>query len=485
MRVQRERPPRPGRAVAPEAALDVGAVEELGCVLRPEAQRATGVAARLGAASVAGERPREDVVAVDRGPLAPGEPGERQRRSRPDPVVDVEQGGLEVGRDAVRGEQPADAVDRCVLAPRGRRSTGGAEHVAEHADELGQRHRSDRALLESDRPGTTAARPLDLRERVVGVDVPGEVAKGLSVLRACGSDAPVRPVELAELHARPRGGLGRVDCSADGERHRRHRARLVAAQLARVRDARVRREARLQPRHRVERAERIGVAAELEERVSDDAVAPRRRRRERERAPTGRERVAEAVPGELERAERADGDQIAPVERQGLSDRAAGLRVVGGIPRLARPLLVGEAEQRPGPAVLRVRSQRRLQRAHETGRVAGREACCEVLGGDRRSDSRGRRGRAAEGPAEQGGDGECRRRRACEQKPADHGFCWPFVLSAPLNGSASYGKAVMFGTSFASTPSPSAFATVLPLRAPATACSEMSITSSPSRRPFG
>jgi hypothetical protein len=36
-----------------------------------------------------------------------------------------------------------------------------------------------------------------------------------------------------------------------------------------------------------------------------------------------------------------------------------------------------------------------------------------------------------------------------------HGFCWPLVLSKPLNGSASYGNVEENGTAVASTPSPS------------------------------
>ena len=62
-----------------EAALDHPAVEELERVARPEPERALRVAPRLAAAAVPLERPREDVVAVDRRPLALREARERER----------------------------------------------------------------------------------------------------------------------------------------------------------------------------------------------------------------------------------------------------------------------------------------------------------------------------------------------------------------------------------------------------------------------
>src|SRR5262249_5353725 len=86
---------------------------------------------------------------------------------------------------------------------------------------------------------------------------------------------------------------------------------------------------------------------------------------------------------------------------------------------------------------------------------------------------------AAEEDRESGGA----ERRRPHEKPGSHGFWGPFVLSKPLNGIASYGNDCRFWTSFPSTPSPSG--RLWPISAPPTARSEMSITSSPSRRPFG
>src|SRR5947209_17135861 len=70
VRIQGERAARPGGGVATEAALDLGAVEQLRAVLGPKTERELGVAERLPAALVPGERPGEHVVAVDRGALA-------------------------------------------------------------------------------------------------------------------------------------------------------------------------------------------------------------------------------------------------------------------------------------------------------------------------------------------------------------------------------------------------------------------------------
>ena len=90
MRVERERAAEPGARVArmAEAALDHPAVEELERVLRPEPERALRVGERLRAAAVPLQRPGEHVVAVDAGALALGGPGERERGSQLDAVVD-------------------------------------------------------------------------------------------------------------------------------------------------------------------------------------------------------------------------------------------------------------------------------------------------------------------------------------------------------------------------------------------------------------
>src|SRR5439155_25671614 len=84
-----------GRPVA-EAALDHPAVEVLERIARPEPEGALREAQRLSAAAVPRERPSQDVVAVDRRPVGASGSGEGERMSRPDAVIDVEEGRLEV-----------------------------------------------------------------------------------------------------------------------------------------------------------------------------------------------------------------------------------------------------------------------------------------------------------------------------------------------------------------------------------------------------
>src|SRR4051812_39526767 len=92
VRVQAERAPEPPlrRHSLAEAALDHPAVEQLERVVGPEPERTLRELPRLAAAAVPLQRPREDVVAVDRRPLALREACEPERRAEPDSVVDVE-----------------------------------------------------------------------------------------------------------------------------------------------------------------------------------------------------------------------------------------------------------------------------------------------------------------------------------------------------------------------------------------------------------
>src|SRR5205807_6925656 len=101
-----------------EAAFDHAAVEVLGRVTRPEPEGALREAQRLTAVAGPRERPSQDVVTVDRGPVAAREPGERERVREAHAVVDVEERGLQVRSDAVRGEQALDHADKRVLAAR-------------------------------------------------------------------------------------------------------------------------------------------------------------------------------------------------------------------------------------------------------------------------------------------------------------------------------------------------------------------------------
>src|SRR5207248_11709654 len=101
-------------------------MEELERVERPEPEGALRVPERLGAAPGPLERPSQDVVAVDRPPLPPGEACEGERGVKPDPMIHVEERGLEIGLDAVRDEQTLDDADQLVLLLRQLQVSGRA-----------------------------------------------------------------------------------------------------------------------------------------------------------------------------------------------------------------------------------------------------------------------------------------------------------------------------------------------------------------------
>src|SRR5204862_3637743 len=101
-----------------EAALDHAAVEVLERIERPKLEGALGEAQRLTAVPGPLERPSQDVVPVDGGPLALGKACEGERDVQPDAVVNVEERRLQVGLDAVRDEQSLDDADQLVLVPR-------------------------------------------------------------------------------------------------------------------------------------------------------------------------------------------------------------------------------------------------------------------------------------------------------------------------------------------------------------------------------
>jgi hypothetical protein len=102
-------------------------------------------------------------------------------------------------------------------------------------------------------------------------------------------------------------GLGR-------EPHRRNRALGVAAELAAVRHACVRRRARLQAGHAVERGERGAVPPELHVRVADQPVDRGRRGVQPPRPVGERERFVEAVPGARQRGETAVRERVRAAE---------------------------------------------------------------------------------------------------------------------------------------------------------------------------
>src|SRR5262249_17048863 len=114
------------------------------------------------------------------------------------------------------------------------------------------------------------------------------------------TEASTRELELAELGLRPGVRLLFVCRGVTCEQQRTAGAVEVPLELARIGDARVRGDARLEACHRVEGGERRAVAAELELGVADDAVVARRARRDLERLAPELERLCEPMAGERE-----------------------------------------------------------------------------------------------------------------------------------------------------------------------------------------
>src|SRR5215208_2096462 len=234
MRVERERTPEPAARgfFAAEAALDHAAVEELERVAGPEPQRAFRMAERLGALAVPLERPGEDIVSIDARPVALRRAREVERLRQANRVVRLEQRDLEVRLDTVRIQETPDRVEQRVLALGGLLASGDLKQIAECDDELRQRDLGDGAPLERDRPRIAPLCRLDLRQRVEREDVSRERRERAQVLQACGIDAAARPVELAELNARPGQRLGLAGARIDGGPHRGESRARPAEQLA-------------------------------------------------------------------------------------------------------------------------------------------------------------------------------------------------------------------------------------------------------------
>ena len=161
-------------------------------------------------------------------------------------------------------------------------------------------------------------------------------------------------MELAELDERPGGRLGEAG-GVQRELHRRDGGARPAAQLPGVRDAGVAGERGLDRDHAVEGPERLVVAAELEERVADEAVAARRVRRGGDRPPCEPQGLAKLMAARRERREAGESDRIARVAGESAAQSALGEGVIGDVARLARPLQVREAEEAERAAILRAR----------------------------------------------------------------------------------------------------------------------------------
>ena len=273
----RAREPALRSGAVAEAALDDAAMEELGRVERAEPERALREAQRLAATAVARERPGEHVVAVDRRTLRSRGACERHGSFDANPVVDVEEGELEIHVHAAAALEPGDRRDEIVLPLRPGVIAGGAEQVTEIANVRRQWKHLGCTTREPDGASDVSARGLDLRERIERRRVSVSHAQRRGVLTSRGTETPVVPVELPELCVGPRKRFGLSNARVHRELHRLLGPGDIAEQLARIRDASIGAHARFQRDHPVEGVERLFVAAELDERVTDDAVTVRGR----------------------------------------------------------------------------------------------------------------------------------------------------------------------------------------------------------------
>ena len=230
-------------------------------------------------------------------------------------------------------------------------------------------------------------------------------------------------MELAELDERPGGRLGEARC-VERELHRRDGGARPAAQLPGVRDAGVAGKRGLDRDHAVEGPERLVVAAELEERVADEAVAARGVRRGGDRPPCEAQRLAEldagsrrATRGRRGRSDRAcrRRERCAERARRGSNRRrlrsrasAAGTRGRGG-------RASGDPAGRPAPsprAGARSRRCRRARSRRERGPPTAPPASGAAAPGSRLC--------LAEDPAEQDDQGGGQEGAEEEKKSSSH-----------------------------------------------------------------
>ena len=113
-------------------------MEEDERVAGAEPERALRPLPRLAATSRARERPCERVVSQDRRPRRTGSACACHERRRPDPVVRVEDHGLDIGAHPVRGEDPVDRADGRDLLPSGAAVSRAIVEIGEQGDELRQ-----------------------------------------------------------------------------------------------------------------------------------------------------------------------------------------------------------------------------------------------------------------------------------------------------------------------------------------------------------
>ena len=235
-------------------------------------------------------------------------------------------------------------VARC--SPRLRSATRAFEEVGEERD---GRRRRDGVRRAASLPDSRVESARDGRDRARARHERSDSPEARGARRARELEPlaiPEAQLELRELDERPRRRLGLARRRIERETHGGDRSFTIAVELARVRDARIRGEARTERDHALEGGEGRVVPAELDEGVADDAVRTRRAREQPLGAAAVLERRAELVPDERERAEPENRVGILAPNAKRPAQRRLGAREVRGIGGLAPAQLIREPELR-------------------------------------------------------------------------------------------------------------------------------------------
>ena len=276
---------------------------------------------------------------------------------------------------------------------------------------------------------SSSRRCVDSRELDPRAGVAGKHAER----RACMAPRRVRvtepELELGELDVRPGGGLRLAGGGIECEPHRLDGALAIAHELARVRDARIRGEARTKRHHALERGERLVVAAELDR---------ARLRSRRTAATTPAEAFVRVCPCcsaarnsclmSASEPRPSTASASSTPKRTARPQGGLGTREVRRIGSLPPAQLIREAELREEPGVARLRPnlclERRERRGADTAGRSGERPICE-----RHRSGRGCRGRARLGEDAADEPSECERHRS----GAAHEECRPASHAEPLS----------------------------------------------------
>ena len=156
--------------------------------------------------------------------------------------------------------------------------------------------------------------------------VTGQHAEGTAHVSSSRSRIAKAQLQLRKLDVRPGSGLGLPRRRVESESHRVDRSFTVSDELARIRDARVRGEARSQCDHPLKRGEGVVIMAELDKGVADDAVRTRRAGQKLLCATAVPQRRAKVVLDERERAEPENRIGVVDAVPNGPPQRCPGAR---------------------------------------------------------------------------------------------------------------------------------------------------------------